>query len=106
MLIRSQDKSRLISLNNTRELRFWECAQGFNITDCVCPIGHYSTREKAMKVLDMIQEAYADEKLVDYTAYLQRKEIEKMDDSTILALRNELMKKAVFQIPDDSEVEA
>lgn len=58
MLIRSQDKSRLISLNNTRELRFWECAQGFNITDCVCPIGHYSTKEKAMKVLDMIQEAY------------------------------------------------
>ena len=58
MLIRSQDKSRLISLNNTRELRFRECAQGFNITDCVCPIGHYSTREKAMKVLDMIQEAY------------------------------------------------
>lgn len=58
MLIRSQDKSRLISLNNTRELRFWECAQGFNITDCVCPMGYYSTREKAMKVLDMIQEAY------------------------------------------------
>ena len=58
MLIRSQDKSRLINLNNTRELRFWECAQGFNITDCVCPIGHYSTREKAMKVLDMIQGAY------------------------------------------------
>ena len=106
MLIRSQDKSRLISLNNTRELRFWECAQGFDITDCVCPIGHYSTREKAIKVLDMIQEAYADEKLVDYTTYLQRKEIEKMDDSTILALRNELMKKAVFQMPEDSEVEA
>ena len=58
MLIRSQDKSRLISLNNTRELRFWECAQGFNITDCVCPIGHYSTKAKAMKVLDMIQGAY------------------------------------------------
>lgn len=58
MLIRSQDKSRLISFNNTRELRFWECAQGFNITDCVCPIGHYSTKAKAMKVLDMIQEAY------------------------------------------------
>lgn len=59
MLIRSQDKSRLINLDNTRELRFWECAQGFNITDCVCPIGHYSTKAKAMKVLDMIQEAYA-----------------------------------------------
>lgn len=48
----------MINLNNTRELRFWECAQGFNITDCVCPIGHYSTKAKAMKVLDMIQEAY------------------------------------------------
>lgn len=58
MLIRSQDKIRLINLNNTRELRFWECTQGFDITDCVCPIGHYSAREKAIKVLDMIQEAY------------------------------------------------
>lgn len=105
MLIRSQDKSRLISFNNTRELRFWECAQGFNITDCVCPVGHYSTKAKAMKVLDMIQEAYANEKLVDYTTYLQWKEIEKMDDSTILALRNELMKKAVFQMPEDGSVE-
>lgn len=105
MLIRSQDKSRLINLDNTQELRFWECSQGFGITDCVCTIGYYSTREKSLKVLDMIQEAYADEKLVDYTTCLQRKEIEKMDDSTILALRNELMKKAVFQIPDDSEVE-
>ena len=105
MLIRSQDKSRLINLDNTRELRFWECAQGFDITDCVCPIGRYSTKEKAMKVLDMIQEAYADEKLIDYTVYLQQKEIEKMDNSTILALRNELIKKAVFQIPEDSEVE-
>ena len=105
MLIRSQDKRRLISLNNTRELRLWECEQGFDITDCVFQIGHYSTKAKAMKVLDMIQEAYADEKLVDYTKYLQRKEIEKMDDSTILAIRNELMKKAVFQMPEDSEVE-
>lgn len=58
MLIRSQDKSQLINLNNIRELRFWECAQGFDITDCVSPIGHYSTKAKAMKVLDMIQEAY------------------------------------------------
>ena len=60
MLIRSQDKSRLINLDNTRELRFWECAQGFDITDCVCPIGRYSTKAKALKVLDVIQEAYAD----------------------------------------------
>lgn len=107
MLIRSQDKRILINMNNVssievgdNELRIF-ADDGETIYD----FGSYSTKEKAMKVLDMIQEAYADEKLVDYTTYLQRKRIEKMDDSTILALRNELMKKAVFQMPEDSEVE-
>lgn len=107
MLIRSQDKRILINMNNVssievgdNELRIF-ADDGETIYD----LGSYSTKEKAMKVLDMIQEAYADEKLVDYTTYLQRKEIEKMDDSTILALRNELMKKAVFQMPEDGSVE-
>ena len=107
MLIRSQDKRILINMNNVssievgdNELRIF-ADDGETIYD----LGSYSNKAKAMKVLDMIQEAYADEKLVDYTKYLQRKEIEKMDDSTILAIRNELMKKAVFQMPDDSEVE-
>ena len=86
MLIRSQDKSRLINLDNTRELRFWECAQGFNVTDCVCPIGHYSTKEKAMKVLDMIQEAYC----------------------KFMSVKNDDAwggKESVFCMPADSEVE-
>ena len=107
MLIRSQDKRILINMNNVssievgdNELRIF-ADDGETIYD----LGNYSTKAKAMKVLDMIQEAYADEKLVDYTKYLQRKEIEKMDDSTILVIRNELMKKAVFQMPEDSEVE-
>ena len=107
MLIRSHDKRILINMNNVssievgdNELRIF-ADDGETIYD----LGSYSTREKAMKVLDMIQEAYADEKLVDYTTYLQWKEIEKMDDSTILAIRNELMKKAVFQMPEDSEVD-
>nr|DAG54981.1 MAG TPA: hypothetical protein [Caudoviricetes sp.] len=87
MLIRSQDKSRLINFNNIRELRFWECAQGFDITDCVCPIGHYSTREKALKVLDMIQEAYC----------------------KFMSVKNDDAwggKESVFYMPEDSEVEA
>ena len=107
MLIRSQDKRILINMNNVssieagdNELRIF-ADDGETIYD----LGSYSTKAKAMKVLDMIQEAYADEKLVDYTTYLQQKEIEKMDDSTILAIRNELMKKAVFQMPEDSEVD-
>ena len=110
MLIRSQDKSRLISLNNTRELRFWECAQGFDITDCVCPIGHYSTKAKAMKVLDMIQEAYADAKLneillPDVCKAANKSQQEKENTSTAKDIRNAFMKKMVFQMPEDSEVE-
>lgn len=111
MLIRSQDKSRLISLNNTRELRFWECAQGFNITDCVCPIGHYSTREKTMKVLDMIQEAYGDS---EYTKYvipevcriLSMKPKTEENKAHAGELGEMLKKGMTFQMPADSEVEA
>jgi hypothetical protein len=111
MLIRSQDKSRLISLNNTRELRFWECAQGFNITDCVCPIGHYSTREKAMKVLDMIQEAYADAELIPMTVpnigkMFAEASASKENELLAEAIGKALMNKMVFQMPEDSEVEA
>lgn len=110
MLIRSQDKSRLLSLNNTRELRFWECAQGFNITDCVCPIGHYSTRAKAMKVLDMIQEAYADAKLNEILlpdVCKSASESQRGKDNTLIAktIRKDFMKKMIFQMPADSEVE-
>lgn len=110
MLIRSQDKSRLINLDNTRELRFWECAQGFGITDCVCTIGYYSTREKSLKVLDMIQEAYADAKLneillPDVCKAANKSQQEKENTSIAKDIRNAFMKKMVFQMPEDSEVE-
>ena len=109
MLIRSQNKELLVNFNVSAgieiEERNTKTVVTSYITGCSYLLGEYSTKAKAMKVLDMIQESYADEKLVDYTTYLQRKEIEKMDDSTILALRNELMKKAVFQMPEDGSVE-
>lgn len=109
MLIRSQDKRMIVNFDNicTASASPEKHSEDIYVEDGTgsLMVGRYSTKAKAMKVLDMIQEAYADEKLVDYTKYLQRKEIEKMDDSTILALRNELMKKAVFQMPEDSEVE-
>ena len=60
MLIRSEDKRILINMNNVssievgdNELRIF-ADDGETIYD----LGSYSTREKAMKVLDMIQEAY------------------------------------------------
>ena len=110
MLIRSQNKASIVNFDNVFNIAAIRNINGavaiyIRSSSSCCNMAEYSTKAKAMKVLDMIQEAYADEKLVDYTKYLQRKEIEKMDDSTILAIRNELMKKAVFQMPDDSEVE-
>lgn len=109
MLIVSQNKEVLVNFDVSAGI---EIAEGTTktvitsyITGCSYLLGEYSTKAKALKVLDMIQEAYANEKLVDYTAYLQQKEIEKMDNSTILALRNELIKKAVFQMPEDGSVE-
>ena len=110
MLIRSQNKAAIVNCDNVFNIATIRNINGATTIyvgsqGSCCIIAEYSTKAKAMKVLDMIQEAYADEKLVDYTKYLQRKEIEKMDDSTILALRNELMKKTVFQMPEDSEVE-
>lgn len=108
MLIRSQNKAVLLNFSNLYAIYTVKDGDDFIISSLddenKCTLGKYSTKAKAMKVLDMIQKAYADEKLVDYTKYLQLKEIEKMDDSTILALRNELMKKAVFQMPEEGSV--
>ena len=110
MLIRSQDKSRLINLDNTRELRFWECAQGFDITDCVCPIGRYSTKAKAMKVLDMIQEAYTEYKITCtfLTGFTGHRAIVESNDIYVNGfkeLAEGFKKNMVFQMPEDSEVE-
>ena len=115
MLIRSQDKSRLINLDNTRELRFWECAQGFDITDCVCSIGRYSTKAKAMKVLDMIQQAYMDFESAKITstglataAYTGSYDTPESVTHGIKVLKGyaEMIRESVvFQMPEDSEVE-
>lgn len=62
MLIRSQDKEILINFNNSPAIKIIGTKEDVTI---ICSdtyetfvIGNYSTREKVMKVLDMIQEAY------------------------------------------------
>lgn len=62
MLIRSQDKEILINFSNSPSIKIMEADGGVTI---ICSdtyetfvIGNYSTKAKAMKVLDMIQEAY------------------------------------------------
>lgn len=86
MLIRSQNKEVLATL----ELLFDIEVSGGVISarrdmSWCCLLGEYSTKEKAMKVLDMIQEAYCE----------------------FMAIRNGDMwcgKESVFQMPEDSEV--
>lgn len=65
MLIRSQNKISLVKFENIvininningKEIICW--SQMNPGEDEYISLGHYSTKEKAMKVLDMIQEAY------------------------------------------------
>lgn len=87
MLIRSQNKRILINMNNVssievgdNELRIF-ADDGETIYD----LGEYSTKVKAMKVLDMIQEAY------------ERYEYEK-------AFKTGLALFETFQMPEDGSV--
>ena len=62
MLIRSQDKELLVNFNVSAgieiEERNTKTVVTSYITGCSYLLGEYSTKAKAMKVLDMIQEAY------------------------------------------------
>lgn len=91
MLIRSQDKEILVNFNVSAGI---EIAEGTTktvitsyITGCSYLLGEYSTKKKAIKVLDMIQEAY------------ERYEYEKVFKTGLTLFET-------FQMPEDSEVEA
>ena len=62
MLIRSQNKELLVNFNVSAgieiEERNTKTVVTSYITGCSYLLGEYSTKAKAMKVLDMIQEAY------------------------------------------------
>lgn len=115
MLIRSQNRKVLIDLNS---MAGTEIVEGpiktiitSYITGCSYLLGEYSNKAKAMKVLDMIQEAYGDS---EYTKYvipevcrilsMQPKTEENKAHAGELG---EMLKKGMtFQMPEDSEVEA
>lgn len=65
MLIRSQNKEILVNFNVSAGIDGIEIAEGTTktvvtsyITGCSYLLGEYSTKKKAIKVLDMLQEAY------------------------------------------------
>lgn len=117
MLIRSQDKTALLKFENivinlklpdSLNIICWSL-QDAQRSGGYFILGKYSTKTKVMKVLDMIQEAYADAELIPMTVpnigkmfaeASASKENELLDE----AIGEVLMNKMVFQMPADSEV--
>lgn len=94
MLIRSQDKKYLIDMNG---LEIHACGREIRASrwvDHYDTIGEYSTEEKAIKVLDMIQEAYETSLYSDHAF-----------DSSAQVMRPYIfVNHRVFQMPSDAEV--
>lgn len=112
MLIRSQDKEQLLNIDSVKTIGICERGKCFAIfIDSLYFIGNYSSREKVIKVLDMIQEAYGDS---EYTKYvipevcrvLSMKPKTEENKAHAGELGEMLKNGMTFQMPEDSEVEA
>lgn len=114
MLIRSQDKRMIVNFDNicTVSASHEKHSEDIYVEDGIgsLMIGRYSTKAKAMKVLDMIQEAYADAELIPMTI----QDIGKMFKEAPASKENELLAEAIgevlmnkmaFQMPEDGSVE-
>lgn len=123
MLIRSQNKISLVKFENIvininningKEIICW--SQMNPGEDEYISLGHYSNKAKAMKVLDMIQEAYMDYKSGEiigsglagsaYTGSYDTKESVAHGIAVLKGYGNEIRKSILFQMPEDSEAEA
>lgn len=119
MLIRSQDKTILLNFSNLFVAYIVRDDEGFVISsledESRYRLGMYSSKEKAMKVLDMIQEAYMDYKSGEiigsglagsaYTGSYNTKESVAHGIAVLKGYGNEIRKSILFQMPEDSEVE-
>lgn len=118
MLIRSQNKAVLLNFSNLAAIYTVKDGDNFIISSLEgenkCTLGKYSTKAKAMKVLDMIQEAYMDFEASKITstglataAYTGSYDTPESVACGIKALKGyaEIIKESViFQMPADSEV--
>lgn len=119
MLIRSQNKAFLLNFSNLFVAYIVRDDEGFVISSLEDEnryrLGMYSSKEKAMKVLDMIQDAYMDYKSGEiigsglagsaYTGNYDTKESVAHGIAVLKGYENEIRKSILFQIPEDSEVE-
>ena len=114
MLIRSQDKEMIINMAATNHIYVREVYRPsgnlIDISSDEMRLGYYSTKEKAIKVLDMIQEAYEEYKITCtfLTGFTGHRAIVESNDIQVNGFE-ELLKKfkknMVFQMPEDLEVE-
>lgn len=114
MLIRSQDKTIIVNIDNAFSIAIRDINGAASIyvgsQGGCCIIAEYSTREKAMKVLDMIQEAYEEYKITCtfLTGFTGHRVIAKLNDIRVNGfeeLVKSFKKNTFFQMPEDSEVE-
>lgn len=111
MLIRSQNKEVLVAFEFLPDI---EVSGGVisarrDMGWC-CLLGEYSTKAKAIKVLDMIQEAYEEYKIACtfLTGFTGHRAIVESNDIRINGYKElikSFKKNVVFQMPEDSEVE-
>ena len=116
MLIRSQNKRILINMNNVSSLEVSdnELRIFADNGEAIYDIGEYSTKAKAIKVLDMIQEAYMDYKSGEiigsglagsaYTGSYDTKESVAHGIAVLKGYGNEVRKSILFQMPEKNEV--
>mgnify|MGYP001150131991 CR=1 FL=1 len=99
MLIRSQNKAFLLNFSNLTVAYIVKDDEGFVISrledENRYRLGGYSSEAKAMKVLDMIQEAYSEYQIMLNFSVSYLHEFKEKTDGF-----------AIFQMPEDSEVEA
>ena len=114
MLIRSQNKAILLNFSNLTATYIVKDDEDFVISSLENEnryrLGRYSSEAKAMKVLDMIQEAYADAALIPMAVpnigkMFAEASASKENELLAEAIGKALMNKMVCQIPEDSEVE-
>ena len=114
MLIRSQNKAILLNFSNLTVAYIVKDDGGFVILSLENEnryrLGKYSSEAKAMKVLDMIQEAYEEYKITCtfLTGFTGHRAIVESNDIHVDGFE-ELVKKfkknMVFQMPEDGSVE-
>lgn len=118
MLIRSQDKRMIVNFDNICTVSAFpeKDSEDIYVEDGTgsLMVGRYSTKAKAVKVLDMIQEAYMEYKSGEivgnglagsaYTGSYDTKESVAHGIAVLKGYGNEIRKSILFQMPADSEV--